>query len=167
MVQDKKNHLNDAIWQLLTKCFTLEELRNYDVQQSIMLHEEYHTDIIWDNKQVIGIIAWWDIKNMIFVEYIAVDKKSRNQGIASTLIENLMKRNKLIILEIKKTIDNEMIRNFYIKKGFCANNYKYHAMNLRETRQHIKYQLFSYPYKLNILQYLYFQGFIHNPAYKK
>lgn len=167
MVQDREKYLNDAIWQLLIECFALEELRNYDVQQSIMLHEEYHTDIIWDKRQAIGMMAWWDLKNMIFVEYIAVDKKSRNQGIASKLIEDLKQRNKPIVLEIKRTIDNEMVKNFYIKKGFCVNDYKYHAMNLRETEQHIKYQLLSYPYRLNILQYLYFQGFIHNPAYKK
>lgn len=160
-------HSTELIYQFLNKYFEPMELRQYEVQKSIMSHKEYHTDIIGDCQHIRGLLAWWDFRRIIFVEYVVVDQNSRNQGIASLLLDSLMKHNRQIVLEVKDTSENKNLEAFYIKKGFCKNNFRYHAMKLRKAERKQKYHLYSYPFKLSIRQYLYFQRCIHNPTYQR
>ena len=91
------------------------------------INEEYITNefnnnpfakvlIYKENSKIVGYLYYSNIYDRIELNQIAVLKNYRNKGIASKLIEELLKEEKNISLEVKKT--NTIAINLYKKYGF-------------------------------------------------
>ena len=69
------------------------------------------------DKQIIGVLLYEDIYNRFEIDYIIVNSKYRCKGIASKLLESIIKLNpENITLEVRE--DNIPAINLYKKMGF-------------------------------------------------
>ena len=69
------------------------------------------------NNKIVGVIVYEDIFNRFEIDYIVVDSQYRRQGIASKLLESIIKLNpENITLEVRE--DNVSAINLYKKFGF-------------------------------------------------
>lgn len=84
------------------------------------------------NNQIIGFIDAINYKNMIFILYLAVDKKMRNLGYGSKLLKQFLNENTnkniyLNIDEVDTKFSNYKLRkqrlNFYLNNNFYLTNY--------------------------------------------
>ena len=91
------------------------------------INEEYITNefsnnpfakvlIYKENSKIVGYLYYSNIYDRIELNQIEVLKNYRNKGIASKLIEELLKKEKDISLEVKKT--NTIAINLYKKYAF-------------------------------------------------
>lgn len=72
--------------------------------------------IIYIDKTIKGYLYYSEIYDRIEINQIEVEKNSRNQKIASKLLEELIKKDKDITLEVKQT--NEIAIKLYKKYNF-------------------------------------------------
>lgn len=84
------------------------------------------------NNQIIGFIDAINYKNMIFILYLAVDKKMRNLGYGSKLLKQFLNENTnkniyLNIDEVDTKFSDYKLRkqrlNFYLNNNFYLTNY--------------------------------------------
>lgn len=87
---------------------------------------------IYDNKKFVGLIYNIYYKDIVFVFYLAIDKKTRGQGYGSKVLEYIKQKYSTyrIILSIEQVDLNSnnyeqriKRKEFYIKNGFRDANY--------------------------------------------
>lgn len=64
------------------------------------------------------------IKNTAYIMYFAIDKKYRNKGYGSYILDDLVKKYDNVILSIEKTKNEISLRRkrFYLRNGFYETN---------------------------------------------
>lgn len=78
------------------------------------------------NDEIIGMISFYandKIKFKGYLTFLAVSIEYRNKGVASSLIDimlNILKKEKIVRVELTTEIDNGAARKLYEQKGFVA-----------------------------------------------
>lgn len=137
-----------AIYYLLIKEFDKAELRSWSSQIEAFRHPEYFISTL-ENSIDEGFALWWNFKEFIFIEYLWVALEKRHCGRGRTLLEELKRSNKLIILEVLK---GDSSTKFYSSMGFCSNNISYKALDLNLLPA-LEYSLLSYDHELSKVEY--------------
>lgn len=89
---------------------------NYKVSEESFSNEFYNVWVYID-KTIKGVMVFQKIYERVEIEYIIVDKNSRNLGIGSKFIDKLSKLDiKNITLEVRES--NKIAINFYKKNNF-------------------------------------------------
>lgn len=89
---------------------------NYKVSEESFDNEFYNVWVYID-KTIKGVMVFQKIYERVEIEYITVDKNSRNLGIGSKFIDKLSKLDiKNITLEVRES--NKIAINFYKKNNF-------------------------------------------------
>lgn len=89
---------------------------NYKVSEESFDNEFYNVWVYID-KTIKGVMVFQKIYERVEIEYIIVDKNSRNLGIGSKFIDKLSKLDiKNITLEVRES--NKIAINFYKKNNF-------------------------------------------------
>lgn len=139
----------DSIYRIMEDSFPSSEMRTYDGQKLLLNNDFYHINVQTDdNGAVIGFLAYWDLSNCIFIEHLAVDKKSRGKGIGGKLVDQIFKESKKdIFFEVEPPVDEISHRRvkFYQKKGAHLNEFYYEQPALRETERAQRLMIMSYP----------------------
>lgn len=110
------------LWLLYNTAFLQDERR------SLMEHERVHTDsrfhfaAIRYGARTAGLLAYWELHDMLFVEHFAVDPEFRSMGIGSRVIETLQyDSDRMIVLDVDPehvSIDARRRVRFYRRHGF-------------------------------------------------
>lgn len=94
---------------------------------------------IYDNGKFVGLIYNIFYRDIVFVFYLAIDKKTRGQGYGSKVLDSIKQkyskcRIALCIEPVDKNSNNYGQRikrkNFYIKNGFKDSNYTIKERNI-------------------------------------
>ncbi|MDR1006523.1 MAG: GNAT family N-acetyltransferase [Bacteroidales bacterium] len=113
---------------LYTLAFDADERRDFSQIPLIYNKINNHFYIIEKEQQPIAILALWDLNQFLYIEHLAVSEQARNQGIGSSIIENLKNMySKPIVLEVEQPFEPLQQRRirFYERLGFVLlpNNY--------------------------------------------
>ena len=121
-------------FSLYESAFPYEERRDIIDQKKVMSNPDYHFCAIVEENNFQGIMLYWQIGDMIYLEHFATLPELRGQGIGASALELLKAEKKDIILEIEPPVDELTKRRygFYCRNGFCMAPYyhvqaKYHV----------------------------------------
>ena len=91
---------------------------NYQINKE-SFNNDFLKVLVYEDKNIKGILVYQYIYDRIEIDYIIVDEKYRNCGIATKLlkfVENKYNNIENITLEVRES--NKSAINFYLKNGF-------------------------------------------------
>lgn len=158
-----KNHIYyKQAFELYKSAFPEIERRDDEEQKRIMQNSYYHFDLIFDNDDFIGIMLYWELDNLIFLEHFTTLPELRNHGYGAKSLDLLKQKGKTVILEIENPIDELTKRRFefYRRNGFVMTEI-YHI----QAKYHLGYddlmlKILSYPDKISESEYIGFLNFM-------
>ncbi len=141
------NYFHQA-WRLYEDAFPFEERRLLDDQICVLKKDNYHFDVLIENKQFIGFILWWDFETHRYIEHFATSVQQRNKGLGKLILTKYIDTNdKPIILEVELPSTSLKVRRikFYERIGFKLNQHYYEIPPLEEGQNPLQLLLMSYP----------------------
>ena len=121
----------EAIARLLEYSFPPTERRTKEDQRALFDTEASYRVYGIPNEQgagINGLLAVWELDEIIFLEHFAVDPALRGQGLGSRMLQELVHMtNKPVCLEVEPP-ETEIARRriaFYQRNGFFLNEYPY------------------------------------------
>lgn len=137
--------------RIYLESFPRDERRELKQQSRILPIKNYYFYAILDKNKIIGICAFWEFKEFIYGEHIAIRKDLRSKGYGGKIIGKYLTNKKLIAIESEKPTRSKMAKrrlNLYKKLGFIVNKYNYKAKPYDETKKSISYLILTYPRKI-------------------
>lgn len=142
----------EKAWIIFEYSFPEDERRSFEEQKNLLRNPKYNFNTIYDNSLLIGFVAFWSFEDFIFIEHLAIDKNFRKEGYGGKIVKDIIsKYDKVIILEVEKTMTSEAVRriSFYENLGFHLNKYDYLQPALSEDKKSVPLFLMSYPRSIN------------------
>lgn len=121
----------EEIYSLLSASFPADELRGKDAFLRLSgnaLFRAYTERENGETGRIIGFIGAWELEDLFFIEYFAVDPTLRGRGIGSQMLRELTDRHGRLCLEVEPPETGDMAKRrigFYLRNGFCLNAYHY------------------------------------------
>ena len=124
-ITDAQHPMYDTAIELYQKSFPLHEQRETSSQENILQHPDYHFTLVYDEKQFVGMVLYWETATFFYVEHFCIQPELRNQHYGQRILAELGKQGKTIILEIDPPVDEISVRRkgFYERCGFAENPY--------------------------------------------
>ncbi len=114
---------------LMETSFPLEERRDTDLQRQYTDENPlFHNHLITFNQVPIGLISYWKLEDVIYIEHFAIDPNLRNGGYGKQVIEKLKEQTQIpLILEAEEPTDELAQRRigFYQRNGFTLQDLPY------------------------------------------
>lgn len=144
----------DAI-SLYDVSFPFHEKRERKSQAEILEDENYNFELIYDEKEFVGLLLYWETENFIYVEHFCVMPDKRNLRYGQNTLSSLQERGKTVILEIDPPEDTTSQRRkaFYERNGFESNPYSHIHPPYHEGCEGHKLVVMSYPDGLSEKEY--------------
>lgn len=176
IIENVENPLFDTAYAIMCENFPLSERRNYKEHEKIfilnnnfmieVLADDNFSELTKEDNSIIGILAWWNFKNFIYCEHLAIRQSRQNKGFGKVLLARLesiaKKYEKKVILEIEPPTFSEQAKKrkkFYESNGFCFNNGINHIQPPyhKETGS-IELNIISWPIKITNKEYEIFKS---------
>ena len=160
---DKNSLFYKKAMELYESAFPDGERRPECEQMRVSQNPHYHSDIITEDEEFIGIMFYWEIDDMIFLEHFATLPSLRNHGYGSRALELLKQKGKPIILEIEDPTDELTRRRFafYGRNGFLMNDYFHLQAKFRFGFGELMLKILSYPREVTKNEYFRFINFMN------
>ena len=148
-------HHFDAAFQLYTQAFPREERRDLEEQRRILSFADYHFQLLLEGDTLLGIVLYWEVGELIFLEHLATMPQRRNQGLGSAALSLLKQQGKTILLEMEPPADNLTRRRygFYQCNGFQMNHYHHIQAKYRQGDPDVVLKILSFPQPLTEGEY--------------
>lgn len=136
-----KNEHFDQVFQLMKSSFPVDEYRTYEEQKELLNNSAYSIYARYDAvDSITSFIALWEFDEFIFIEHFAVDEGSRNTGIGTKMLNEIIERfDKRICLEVEPP-EGELSRrriDFYKRNKFFLSEYPYTQPAMSEGKKAI------------------------------
>ncbi|MDO5035669.1 MAG: GNAT family N-acetyltransferase [Porphyromonas sp.] len=83
----------DQVVEIYLSSFPREERREVSSMEWLLEHEEsYHLLAIQESDETVGMFAYWDLGETVYLEHFALDPKWRGDGIGTVALTQLMER---------------------------------------------------------------------------
>lgn len=105
--------------------FPWHEQREKEAKAAAIADPRYALEGWFDGDRFVGLSGCWTFNNYLYIEHLAVDDALRSQGYGKRLLDCILARQPLTILEIDP-LTSEVARKrlrFYEKTGFHANSW--------------------------------------------
>lgn len=138
--------------KLLVESFPTDEYREIEEQRkNVKNHENFHMNIIYSQSVPVGIISFWRFNTFTYVEHFAILPTLRNREYGAAAIKKLIEKEKTIILEVEKPIDETSRRRiaFYNRCGLTLCEKEYIQPAYRIDSNEVPMHLMSCGIKLN------------------
>jgi N-acetylglutamate synthase-like GNAT family acetyltransferase len=167
--KDTKKSSFGKAWIIYEDSFPKNEKRDILHQNKLMHKNEYYFFSVSEKKQVIGLIAVWNLGTFSFIEHLAIKNDLRNKGIGSKLIKKYLdSKNNPVILETEyvntSAIAKKRIR-FWKKSGFILNKYDYIQPPYSKDKSKVPMLIMSYPHAINQKEFNKIRKKIHLKVY--
>ena len=152
---DENRHLFDAAFSIYVSAFPKEERREKDEQDRVIKNECYHFDMILEDNELLGIMLYWEVGKLIFLEHFATSPAIRNRGIGTAALEMLKAKGKTVMLEIEPPTDEitERRYGFYKRNGFVMNPHHHIQAKYHLGDPDLELKILSYPRALTDKEY--------------
>lgn len=110
------------LWLLYNTAFGQDERRSLLEHERAHNDSRFHFSAIRCDGRTAGLLAYWELNDMLFVEHFAVDPEFRSKGIGSRVIETLQyDADRMIVLDVEpeqSSTDAFRRVHFYRRHGF-------------------------------------------------
>ena len=153
------------IWEIYEYSFPQDERRNLKSQIKLFKNDNYFFYAVYDSG-LVGIISFWDFKDFIFVEHLAIKKDIRGKGFGKKLLKTFIStKNKKIILEVKVPDTKPSGIKFYKGLGFKLNKYRYIQPPYDKDKNPVRMIIMSYPKTILPSEFSVIRKKIHKSVY--
>lgn len=115
-IQSPEHPLADEWWQLYQTAFPASERRSADQHAAALGDAAFHCLHLADNAGFVGILSYWTLEELIYVEHLAIAGSRRAQGLGHRVLQLIPEP---FILEIEPVADTATARRlaFYESCG--------------------------------------------------
>jgi len=140
LIQNKNDLYFEKAWQIYLEAFPKKERRTLKEQEKLLEKSNYKMLCYVKEDILIAIVWYWDIDSYTFLEHFAVSNKLRGQAFGSKILNEFIKNNENIILEIEPIVDvvTQKRLEFYEKFGFVINKHEHFQVPFRKNAPEIK-----------------------------
>lgn len=146
----------EKLWKIYINSFPADERRSFSQQKEVMKNEKYNIIPFYNDDELIGFLAYWDLWDFIFIEHFAFSSKVRGKGLGSKYLKQFLKQaDKLVILEVEPESDEISLRRigFYNRLGFELNEFDYCQPAFNKNKKPVILQLMSYKKRLKAYEF--------------
>ena len=146
-------------WQLYETAFPVTERRSMAQHASALTNPDYHCIYLADAYGFVGIMAYWQWQDTIYLEHLAITPERRGQGLGHQALELLQGR---VVVEIEPAVDSDSVRRlaFYESCGFFCLSHPHIQLAYQAGLPDISLWLLSRP-QLNEAEVLAFETLYH------
>ena len=155
------HHFADA-FNLYESAFPKDERREMEEQNRVLKKSDYHFDLMLENDSLLGIMLYWEMDEIIFLEHFTTKKELRGKGLGKEALSLLKAKGKTVLLEIEPPTDELTNRRyeFYKRNGFIMNPYYHIQAKYHLGDADLELKILSYPKTLTTDQYLEFYEYM-------
>ena len=126
---------------------------------SALTNPDYHCIHLADASGFVGIMAYWQWQDTIYLEHLAITPERRGQGLGRQALELLKGR---VVVEIEPAVDSSSVRRlaFYESCGFLCLSHPHIQLAYQAGQPDIPLWLLSCP-QLNEAEVLAFETLYH------
>lgn len=153
----------DKIWTLYEESFPEIERRSLNMQKKVIKDTNYYCIGIWEKEVLAAVLMYWKMKDGCFIEHFAVSPELRGKKYGSSILKEICRREKKIILEIEPPEDKMTIKRFcfYEREGFLPVFYEHYQTPFRKEDKRLPLRLLSYPKPVSKQEYEEFESFLN------
>ena len=114
--------------ELYKKSFPLCEQRTNAELQKAIANKNFSLFCYTQNGALLGFVSFWDFKNCVYIEHLAVNDTMRNCGIGSKIMQDVLAGSpKIFVLEVDYVVDEISAKRmrFYKRCGFFETPHKH------------------------------------------
>ena len=141
--------------RILEKSFIPDERREYT--PSLFLHSKFKLQAMMFEDNCVGMLSFWEFRDYIFIEHIAIDDEYRNKGLGGKVLKNFFSAysSYLILMEAELPVTDFAKRrlDFYVRIGMQKNVYDYMQPAYSVIKSPVPMIIVSYPHKLSELEF--------------
>ena len=151
MLLKRLTDTNERLWEeaftLCESAFPSEERRDRGEILRVMKNSDYHFCVLLEGEELCGIVLYWEIGELIYLEHLATLPEKRCSGLGTAALELLKQEGKMIILEIEPPQDELTRRRlgFYSRNGFARAPYRHIQAKYHEGDPDVELVILSYP----------------------
>ena len=111
----------ERVIDIYLSAFPREERRELSSIQWLLEHEEsYHLIAIHLDGEVVGMFAYWDLSELVYIEYFAMDANLRGGGLGSKALAQMIEHigNRKVIFEVELPSNEIAMRRIDFYKRF-------------------------------------------------
>lgn len=114
--------LFEQTMRLYAQSFLIHEQRMEKSQRQILSDPLFHADALVQDGQFCGLLFWWELDGMRYIEHFAVDVALRGQGIGNKSLSRFLP-GEPVVLEIDPPVDELSCKRerFYHALGMQSN----------------------------------------------
>lgn len=149
-------------YDLYKTSFPVEERRDDAGQRVVLENDAYHFDVIKEKDDFIGIMLYWVVNDLIYLEHFAIRSDLRNKGFGTVALDLLKEKGKTILLEIEPPVGDITVRRyeFYKRNGFVMNSFYHIQAKYHFGDADLELKILSYPKVLEKDEYLAFYEYM-------
>lgn len=146
-------------WQLYETAFPVTERRSMAQHAASLTNPDYHCIHLSDAEGFVGILAYWQWKDTIFLEHLAITPDRQGCGLGHQVLALLQGR---VVVEIEPAEDSTSVRRlaFYESCGFFCLSYPHVQLAYQAGQPDIPLWLLSRPH-LDDAEVLAFETLYH------
>ncbi|MDO5297972.1 MAG: GNAT family N-acetyltransferase [Clostridia bacterium] len=125
--RDPHHPLMQQAMTLYRSSFPQHELRLWPDQEDALQEDAYHFEFAMLDGRLAGLILYWTLGDMLYIEHFCVMPALRGRGIGQRILALLARQGRLTVLEIDPPVDALSIRRkgFYERCGYVANPFSH------------------------------------------
>ncbi len=123
VITDTAHPLYDTALQLYQDSFPWHEQREAASQAEIMKHEDYRYTLIFNDEQFVGIILYWDLFHIRYVEHFCILPEFRNRHYGQKALTLLQEKTMVLEIDLPTNAISVRRKAFYERCGFVENPY--------------------------------------------
>lgn len=143
---DLPENMRAEAWEIYQSSFPYFELRNWETHSKAMDDIRFFSMGVIEEQKIIGIIFYWKICDLSYIEHFAISKSLRGQNYGTKILNDFCEKNDNVVLEIDPPIDEVAIKreHFYNRLGFVTSKFSY---------THPSYSAADIPHTLLLMSY--------------
>lgn len=151
----RQDPLFSQAFRLYEEAFPALERRDAPQLLQILENPDYHMEVMLENGTFVGILFYWDLGDLLFLEHFAICPQLRNLGYGAQALSLLKMQKKPVLLEIEIPADPLTCRrqNFYMRNGFLPNAYHHIQAKYRPGDADLVLKILSFPRKITQPEY--------------
>ena len=158
----------ENVYEILSDSFPEKELRPKKNMLKAMENTKY---IVYRyGEEAKGVTAVWELDGFLFIEYLAVNERFRNNGIGSEILKELCSMYKCpLCLEVEPP-ESEISKRrigFYKRNGFYLNDFSYEQPAYSEKQAAVPLMIMTTGHEINEEEFISIRREIYKEVYNK
>ena len=154
-IRSAEHPLYPRAMELYRLSFPWHEQREEDSQRRILGYEDYHFVLVRDETRFVGLVLFWELDDLLFLEHLCVWPELRNRRYGERILTWLKGQGKPVALEADPPEDDISRRRmgFYGRCGFQVNLMDHRQMPFHAGEEPCPLVLLTWPGRISRERY--------------